>query len=636
MIAARQAHPALERVPRVAQLLFHRGPDDGGYLQFSAGSAALSRDWRTRPETQVALLHRRLSIIDLSDTGWQPMQTPDGRYAMVFNGEVYNFIELREELSALGHRFHSESDTEVVLAAYAQWGPQALKRFTGMFAFALLDTHERTVLLARDPFGIKPLYYTVCGDALFFASEMPALLEFASVPRQADPHRLYRFLRYGVTDEGDGTLLHGVQQLQAAHFAYVAVDAPGCVAERPYWTAQAAERADISFSEAAAGLRERFLWSVQVHLRSDVPLGTALSGGIDSSAIVAAIRALDSQAEIHAFSYVAAGTPLDEERWIDLAAASVNAHVHKITPTASELRDDLDALTSAQGEPFGSTGIYAQYRVFHEAARCGIKVMLDGQGGDEILGGYRQYLGARLASLVRQGRMRDARAFLSRAASAPGVSKTYLAQKAAEYLLPEQVQGPLRKLVGRETMPAWMSERWFRNAGVIGKPLVAEGGAQPLKAQMLHDLRATNLPALLRYEDRNSMAFSIESRVPFLTTQLVDFAFSLPEEYLIASDGTCKSVFREAMRGLVPDAILDRRDKIGFATPEAEWLSTLDQWIRPLLESDAVSAIPALRADEVRSAWTHTLTGRRRFDYQLWRIFNVIYWTEQLNVSYAS
>lgn len=635
MVAVRPGHDALQRVPRVAQLLFHRGPDDGGYLQFSHDAATLSREWRAHPDTRIALIHRRLSIIDLSPSGWQPMQTPDGRYAIVFNGEVYNFVELRRELETLGHRFTSESDTEVVLAAYAQWGVEALKRFTGMFALALLDERRRTLLLARDPFGIKPLYYTLAGDALFFASELPALLEFGEVQRRADPHRLYRFLRYGVTDEGDGTLLQGVRQLQSAHYAQIDIDAPLGLTEQQYWTPQTAERADISFEEAAAGLRDRFVSSVALHLRSDVPVGTALSGGIDSSAIIAAIRALDPQAEIHAFSYVAAGTAFDEERWIDMAAGSVRAHVHKITPNAHELRADLNALTGAQGEPFASTGIYAQYRIFGQAARTGVKVMLDGQGGDEILGGYRQYLGARLAGLVRRGRMREARAFLAHASRQPGMSAAYLTQKAAEYLLPAQIQGPLRKLVGRETMPAWMNDRWFRRSGVLGGALIADSGAQPLKKQMLHDVRATNLPALLRYEDRNSMAFSIESRVPFLTTELVDFALSLPEDYLISADGTGKAVFRQAMRGLVPDPILDRRDKIGFSTPEAQWLSTLDVWIRPLLDSEAARAIPALNLTEVQTAWEQTISGRRRFDFQLWRMLNLIHWSEQLDVSYA-
>jgi asparagine synthase (glutamine-hydrolysing) len=252
-----------------------------------------------------------------------------------------------------------------------------------------------------------------------------------------------------------------------------------------------------------------------------------------------------------------------------------------------------------------------------------------------MFGGYRQYLAARLAAFLKRGRIREASAFLTRAARQPGVSKSYLLQKCAEFLLPQQVQAPLRRVVGRETMPPWMNETWFREQGVDGAQLANGNEAQLLKANLLSDLQATNLPSLLRYEDRNSMAFSIESRVPFLTTDLVDFVFSLPEEYLISADGTSKAVFRHAMRGLVPEAILKRRDKIGFGTPEAQWLSVLDSWVRPLLGGAATAAIPAIDPARVNSVWEETLRGKRRFDFQLWRIFNVIYWTQHLQVRYT-
>ncbi len=562
------------------------------------------------------------------------MQTPDRRYAMTFNGEVYNFIELRAELETLGHRFRSQSDTEVVLAAYAQWGPAAFKRFTGMFALAILDTKTRSLLLARDPFGIKPLYYAHQNGSLYFASEIPALLAYTNGPRRIDSRSLYRFLRYGVTDGGDTTMLAGVSQLPAASYAVVSLQAPSDLEPVAYWKPSARTDKDIDFLRAAQGLRDRFLRSVEPHLRSDVPVGTALSGGIDSSAIVCAIRAVRPNAEIHAFSYIASGTPLDEERWIDIAAAAAGANVHKVYPDPSGIRADLEKLSALQGEPFGSTSIYAQYRVFGRAAEAGVKVMLDGQGADEMLGGYRQYLAARFASILRTGRIDKAREFLLRASSQPGVSKAYLLQKAAEHLLPAQIQGPLRKFTGRETMPDWMNEEWFKKAGVRGAPLQTGRGSQVLKSSLLSDLQETSLPALLRYEDRNSMAFSIESRVPFLTTEIVDFVLSLPERYLIADDGTTKSVFRAAMRGLVPDEILDRRDKIGFATPERDWLRALDNWMRPILSGPS-NSIPALRGDQFPKVWDETLSGPRRFDFHLWRVFNLIYWSDQFGVGYT-
>lgn len=636
MIAERPGHDALQRVHRVAQMLFHRGPDDGGYLQFSRDEVTVSRDWHVLENTRTALVHRRLSILDLSDSGGQPMQSPDGRYAIVFNGEIYNFIELRAELERLGHRFFSQSDTEVVLASFAQWGASAFSRFTGMFALALLDVHRRTLTLARDPFGIKPLYYAFGEGALFFASEVPALLEFARIPRYVDPERLYRFLRYGVTDEGASTLLSGVRQIPAAHFATIDLDNLAEPAPIPYWQPDTRCDDDISFGEATGILREKFLNSVALHLRSDVPVGTALSGGIDSSAIVAAIRSLQPDAQIHAFSYVAAGTEFDEERWIDMAGRHAGAQVHKIRTSPEQLRSDLDALTAAQGEPFGSTSIYAQYRVFQAAKQAGIKVMLDGQGADELFGGYRQYLGARLATLIRQGRFAESFRFLRAASRLPGVSGAYVAQKALEHLLPLGMQEPARRLVGREMMPSWMNQVWFSRAGVGPQRLTTADGGQLLKAMLLQDLRATNLPALLRYEDRNSMAFSIESRVPFLTTDLADFVLRLPERFFIADDGTTKHVLREAMRGLVPDPILDRRDKIGFATPESQWLRSLDAWARGILDGEAAHAIPALDAVRTKQLWDATLSGRRPFDFQLWRILNLISWSERLQVRYAS
>lgn len=636
MVAKVPGHDALQRVERVAQMLFHRGPDDGGYLQFSQDGVTVSREWRVLETTRTALVHRRLSILDLSDSGWQPMKTPDGRYAIVFNGEIYNFIELRSELERLGHCFFSQSDTEVVLAAFAQWGTSAFSRFTGMFSLALLDVQRRTLTLARDPFGIKPLYYAFADGAMFFASEVPALLEFARIPRYVDPERLYRFLRYGVTDEGAATLLAGVRQIPAAHVATIELDALAEPAPIPYWHPDTRSDDDISFDEAAGTLREKFLQSVALHLRSDVPVGTALSGGIDSSAIVAAIRAVQPDARIHAFSYVAAGTEFDEERWIDMAGGHAGAQVHKVRANPEELRSDLDALTAAQGEPFGSTSIYAQYRVFEAAKEAGIKVMLDGQGADELFGGYRQYLGTRLAALVRQGRIPQAWRFLQAASRLPGVSRAYVAQKALEHLLPHAIQEPARRLVGREMMPSWMNGMWFSRAGVGAQKLGVADGSQLLKAMLVQDLRATNLPGLLRYEDRNSMAFSIESRVPFLTTDLADFVLRLPERFFIANDGTSKYVFREAMRGLVPDAILDRRDKIGFATPESQWLRSLDAWATAILDSEAAQAIPALDAVRTRQLWDATLSGRRPFDFQLWRILNFISWSERLQVRYAS
>jgi len=621
-------------VPAVLQCLEHRGPDDLGWLRFTGAHVELGQEW-TAPssEPEALLLHRRLSILDTSRSGWQPMGTRDGRYYVVFNGEIHNYVEIREELQGLGYRFTSRSDTEVLLAAYSEWGTLALRRFVGMFAFALLDTQRRTVLLARDFFGIKPLYYLSQDGFLCFGSEIKALLKFGLSKPQANAERLLFYLRYGMTDFGSQTLLSPVQQLPAAHYLEWSLDS-GQSEPQPYWCLESGEELDISFEEAAERVRELFMRSVELHLRADVPLGSALSGGIDSSSIVMAIRHLDPTADIHAFSFIPEDNAISEERWIAVVGRQARAHVHTVRATAGELTAELDTMMRFHDEPFGSTSAYAQYQVFRAARACGIKVMLDGQGADEILGGYRCYLGARLASLVRQGRFSKAVQLVQSFSRLDGFGKLQGLAYCADYLLPPSWQWAARKLTGKDALPAWLNRRWFAERGIGPRFVNYTTGKNVLKKSLIRSVNET-LPGLLRYEDRNSMAASVESRVPFLTPDLVSFLAKLPEEYIIAPDGTSKAVFRKAMRGIVPDAILDRRDKLGFATPESRWLTLLDGWVRTVLGSDTAHDVPFLNLAVARKEWDSISLGKRPFDFRVWRWLNLIRWTQELGVVYS-
>ncbi len=622
-------------VQSLLRLLEHRGPDDHGWLLSSPREFQLCRGLVPHREAEVILLHRRLSILDLSEAGWQPMGTPDGRFFLVFNGEIYNYVELRKELEFLGHVFRSHGDTEVLLHAFAEWGPACLRRLVGMFAFALLDRQARKMILARDFFGIKPLYFTQQGRHFAFASEVKALLKLHGVSRQVQPHRLYEYLTTGITDHGSDTLFADIHQLPAAHYLELSLDRVENAEPVRYWQLPLHDKLDISYEEATARLRELFLENVRLHLRSDVPVGAALSGGIDSSAIVAAMRCLEPPLDLHTFSYLADDPALSEEKWVDIAAARAGAVQHKVKPIPGELVDDLDDLVYQQDEPFGSTSMYAQHRVFRLARETGVTVMLDGQGADEMLGGYHIFLGARLASLVKQGHWLQAARFLHKAGRLPSRNRLRLLLQAGGWLVPAGCKRQVKQFLQKSVMPVWLDANWFEHKGV--DPLAGTGshGRDVLRAQLHESLFQTSLPMLLRYEDRNSMAHSIESRVPFLTPALAEFLLRLPEDYIISKNGTSKRIFRAAMRGLVPDAILERKDKIGFATPEQRWLGHLRPWIEQTLQSDTAKAIPALHFPAIHEEWHNVLRGRKTFDFRVWRWVNLIRWAERFDVKFV-
>jgi asparagine synthase (glutamine-hydrolysing) len=617
----------------IQRILFHRGPDDDGCVIYSEGRLGGLGSARTMA-SGTALLHSRLSIIDLSPAASQPMCTDDGRYVVVFNGEIYNFVELRQELEALGCHFRSRSDTEVLLQAYARWGTNALPRLVGMFAFAILDTVDNTILLARDPFGIKPLYYVkVEGHCFAFASEIKALLTFSE--RKADPQRVYHYLRYGVTDHGEGTLIRDIHQIPAAHFMHVNAQTLSVGEPVAYWTPDLGSTLDIGFDEAARHLKQLFMRTIELHLRSDVAIGSALSGGVDSSAIVCAMRAVAGRhLDLHTFTFVAGKDGFDEEHWADIVIQFVRANGHKVHLTHEELVDDIDDLVYVQDEPFGSTNIYAQYRVFQLAKQHGIKVMLDGQGADELMAGYRSYLGTRMASLLSRGRIPEAISLLRRSGGLPGGSYAEVVQRAADHLLPISTRRILRHLVGRSFVPNWLNQSWFTRHGVDLTLPSADQGNSLLAQELHHSVSVTSLPHLLRWEDRNSMAASIESRVPFLTTDLAQFLLTLPESYLISPDGTQKAVFRRAMRGIVPDAILDRKDKIGFGAPESTWLKSQRSWVRTNLAELTALEIPALNTTAVLKEWDLIEDDSCRYGWHMWRILNLVRWTKMCDVKY--
>lgn len=635
----------VRRLQAAATVMKHRGPDDEGYVWLpAAGSPVEFGGKRTVPSLRlpaaeyggelnmavpvcgpgVLLAHNRLSIIDLSPAGHQPMSAENGRVWIVFNGEVYNYRELRDEMAKEGCLFRTQSDTEVVLHALARWGEAALRRFTGMFSFAYYDGRrpgQPTLLLARDPFGIKPLYYASLPGGLAFASEIKGLLALG-VPAAPDMPRVVEYTISGQTDEAAQTMFAGVSQVPAAHLVRIPLGGACHPQLQQYWHLRLDQHARFTAAEAAEEFRRLFLRSIALHLRSDVPAGAALSGGLDSSSIVCAVRETAPESEFHSFSYIAEDPVFNEERWIGMAEQQARLVPHRTHAFSSGLGGNLERLVVCQDEPFASTSIYAQYEIFRIAKEVGIKVMLDGQGSDELMAGY-SFEPPFLLTALRSGHLSRAAGLLRRRPLLG--TRLSLAGRALRLLLPggdghRAWPGSKRACGLRAVRPEW------RQTASGRRPAVTYGrSGLPHRRELAESLFASSLPMLLRYEDRNSMAFSIESRVPFLTVELAEFVFSLPASHLLDDNGSTKSVLRQAMRGLVPDAILDRRDKIGFQTPENRWMVELGPWVSRLL-GQLEELAPFFDAPRVRAEWQALHSGNGVFDYRFWRMINVAAW----------
>lgn len=607
---------------RASDAIAHRGPDDEGFLlggpavtprRFGGPAsmlAGLDPVAAARPEAgyTVGLANRRLAIIDLTSAGHGPMPGAADAVWLTYNGEVYNYRELRDELQALGHTFQGHTDTEVVLEAYLEWGDRFVERLNGMFALAVWDGRSGTLLLARDRLGIKPLYVTRIGGVVAAASEPKALLAIGAA-RDIDWDMAYGYLTAGYADWAGRTFFRSIRQVEPG--TVETFDRDGSRRVCRWWSLDDVSPFAGTPDEAAARFRELFLESVRLQLRSDVPVGSALSGGLDSSSIVGAVAAETAQGVgQHAFTAVFPGTSVDEARYASAVADRHGVQWHTVTPTADELVTDLDALVRAQDEPFPSSSSYAQYRVMRLARDRGVTVLLDGQGGDELLAGYTAFLPYAIADAVRGGRVAEA------------LHELWLARASQ----------PLRGVVARTAAalaPAGMATRArsrlrASHNGAVSSELHAahaarlrdlEGLPSTLDDVLRRSISLTTLPVLLRSEDRNSMAHSREARVPFLDHRLVELAFALPRELKI-SRGTTKVVLRRALADLVPGEVLSRTDKIGFATPEADWLAAAG----PLIGDTLARAGAAVDHAAASALWKRLQAGDRTAAAPLWRI----------------
>lgn len=647
----------------IGATLRHRGPDDEGYL-FCDGREVEPIAGRDTPQSVLAagvpyapranfarrvtrprliLGHRRLSIIDLSPAGHQPMSYRD-RYWLVFNGEVYNYIELREELRGRGYDFRTDSDTEVILAAYDCWGEDCLHHFNGMWGLAIFDRRERTLFLARDRFGVKPVYYVIGTTQFGFASEIKALLPLLPQGARINRPKLLDFLVWGISDHTDETMFQEVRQLAAGHRMTLPVGPvldgiqPLLTEElKPVRWYEVAPRGDLGVRNAPDALAAALESAVRLRLRADVPVGSCLSGGIDSSSIVCLMSRMLRKGGAHAgqktFSARSDDAAFDESYYARLVADATGAEATFLTPQPERLLEVLDDVIWHQDEPFLSASIFAQWCVFEAARKAGVVVMLDGQGADESLGGYRGFFGAYLASLIRSGsffRWAEEANAIRREAS---FSWTRAIGYTAAYLQPA-----LLPLLGRfDGSRAYSDQTWIQphaKSAFGSDPVLTLGGrASGILGMSIAQLTATNLPMLLRWEDRNSMAFSVEARVPFLDYRFVELALSLPDEAKVGG-GVSKRALRQAMRGVVPDAVLDRKDKMGFVTSEALWATRrFPERMRKLLEESARALEGVVVPEVLTKQLDRMCTGAQPYDHRIWRVIVAGRWLRRFGLS---
>lgn len=581
-------------VQQMMQRLKHRGPDDEGYYL----------------NQNVGLGHVRLSIIDLSSAGHQPMFSPDKRFCLVFNGEIYNYLELKQTLKEY-YPFSTRTDSEVVLAAYLRWGWNCLEKFNGMFAFAIYDSLKKVLFIARDRFGIKPFYYYQDERSFIFASELQALLPCAE-KQTPNSQAIYDYLLYNRTDQQNNlTFFNTIQKLPHGYCGVITNDS---LFQKWYILDQSLK---APFKEPEE-FYQTFKQSIQLQLRSDVPVGVCLSGGLDSSAIVSVLLKEFQADQLNTFSAIyEKEEPADESQYIHQYRDQLS-NMFYVYPTAESLIADMRRFISCFSEPVATLGPYAQFKVM-ELASQHVKVTLDGQGADEQWGGYHYFFGSYFKQLLRQ--FRWLRLFHEIAAYTCQYKSLYAFQYLGLYLMPPGLKDSFSKLSHN-----YISDDFFQQGKKTSRLNQDLYNPHTLKESLIHHFEY-KLEHLLKWEDHNSMAHSVESRVPFLDHNLVERTLSLPAQQIIHK-ATTKYMMRQALKDTLPEKIRTRRDKIGFATPWDKWFRTpaFQERILAVLHSQKFKERGYLNPEKCLKDYTRHVNGEIHIAKEIWKWFNLELW----------
>ena len=590
-------YPKQDTINLMVKNILHRGPDAHNTMLYN----------------RIALGHTRLSILDLSESGNQPFYSTDRNYIIVFNGEIYNYIELKKELEInFNCTFTTSTDTEVLLQAYIHWGENCLHKLNGMFSFAIYNIQNDTLFCARDRFGVKPFYYHLDDEKLTFASEPKAIISTLSDKPKADHQRIYDYLIFNRTDHDAQTFFEGILKLPHGHTLKVIKNK---VSINKWYDLKKESKESLKTSKE---FRDIFKSAINLRLRSDVPIGLTLSGGLDSSSIVSSLIHDFNKKDVNSFSAVYGENKKgDESKFIDVYRDDLS-NMHFVTPNSQELLNDLNDFIETQQEPFGTTSIYANYKIMKEANKT-VRVMLNGQGADEYLAGYHYFYGNFYYDLFKSFKwitlLKEMIIYVKN-------NKSLFAIKSfIFYLLPSTLQSNL-KVKQKKVIHQEFIKKYKKSSNVpeklFGKVSLFENLINHFEYKLEH---------LLKWDDRNSMRFGIESRNPFLDYRLVQLTIGTPNSFKI-NKGITKSILREAMKDILPTKIANRKDKIGFSTPEDDWFRTtqFQEIIFEILKSNSFKNRNIINPELALNQYTNHLNKEINISNEIWKWVNLELW----------
>ena len=591
-------------IEKMNERVTHRGPDSEGIFL----------------DKNFALGHRRLSIVDTSAAANQPLHYKD--LVITYNGEVYNFPEIRAELKKYGYQFRTTSDTEVVMAAYDYWGQDCVHHFEGMWAFVLFDKKANQLFISRDRFGQKPLIYTRTEQYFAWCSEAKQLLDLPGFKAEMNQQSAFDFLIFASINHNSETFFKNVFMLPAGHSMLYDLQTNRFTIYQWYHFPKLSV-SGITLPEAANNFRNLFINSIEHRLRADVQVGSCLSGGLDSSSIVCTIRELSNGSRNPVtISICWPGKEIDEQEYIDTVVNKIQCGSHKVYPDMDELNQVLDKIIYHQDQPLLSASHFSEYKVYEAAAKENLKVMMDGQGADEYLAGYRLFQFYNILGLFHNNKLGDMRKEWAALCESFGFSNNKLLRSLLYVKYRRKA-----KNTGSTFRKSWVNNFDSQN------PVMLPANLQPgISNFSKHQLFVSSLPYQLHSADRNSMCHSVEARLPFLDHRLVEFTYSLPDNFKIRT-GISKFVLRNALKKVLPEKITNRQSKQAFPAPESEWLRSNKNWVNAQLKESTESLNGILNPEKITSAFNNFLNKESEDYTLLFRVINLNKWLRIFNAS---